>query len=314
MVVCECVYGCVWVCACTYSHCAGVSVVCTVKLVRFLIVDWKQGSLCETALHDVQCPITALSVAKLASHRGVFYSQVSQALKNTRQCLPTLEVGVTQEPSWSQSWLRFVVCLHEAGWNQACRIQRAVFLTPVIRFWKRILQSTQRAVSTRVELFSWFSTWHLHPRLRFNMGWSLNPCCRVELNPDWTPRLNPPQCVAQKRPCDSWLAHVWFCWISYFCGQVPNPTLKRNKSRTSLFSRTNSTGSRKADRSLIAKSIPASSLPNDLSDAGGPSAKLGPNASLPRRRSMKLIFSDIAGRSGSGDQVSRKKTTPSPGE
>ena len=46
--------------------------------------------------------------------------------------------------------LRFVVCLQEAGWNQARRIQQAVFL-PSTFFFQRILQSTRRAVSTRVE-------------------------------------------------------------------------------------------------------------------------------------------------------------------
>ena len=31
----------------------------------------------------------------------------------------------------NQPWSRFLVCLQEAGWNQARRIQQAVFLLPV---------------------------------------------------------------------------------------------------------------------------------------------------------------------------------------
>ena len=42
--------------------------------------------------------------------------------------------------------LRFVVCLQEwAGWNQARRIQQAVFPPSASTIWERILQSTRRA-------------------------------------------------------------------------------------------------------------------------------------------------------------------------
>ena len=56
--------------------------------------------------------------------------------------------------------LRFVVCLQEAGWNQVRRIQQTVFLPPppvfffFFFFLKRIVQSTQQALSTRVKLFT----------------------------------------------------------------------------------------------------------------------------------------------------------------
>ena len=36
--------------------------------------------------------------------------------------------------------LRFVVCLQEASWNQAQRIQQAVFPPSAPTFWERILQ------------------------------------------------------------------------------------------------------------------------------------------------------------------------------
>ena len=79
--------------------------------------------------------------------------------------------------------LRFVMCLQEAGWNQARRIQQALFLPSASTFWEIILQSTRRAFWKLTELFpcnfQQFST-RVEISIRpLDLGWDSWPCCHV---------------------------------------------------------------------------------------------------------------------------------------
>ena len=67
--------------------------------------------------------------------------------------------------------LRFVVCLQEAGWNQAQRVQQTVFPPSASTNWKIILQKTRRAFRKRIEVFPYiFSIFQ--PGLRSQPGLS----------------------------------------------------------------------------------------------------------------------------------------------
>ena len=69
---------------------------------------------------------------------------------------------------------RFLVCLQEAGWNQARRIQQAVFLPPVQFSEKGSCKVHDESSQPGLNCLHAFSAF-FQPGLRFNPGLIINP-------------------------------------------------------------------------------------------------------------------------------------------
>ena len=99
-----------------------------------------------------------------------------------RLCLHDSRVELN--PGWNQPGLRFLVCLQEAGWNQARRIQQAVFLPPVQFFEKGSCkvhdESFQPGLNCLHAFFSFFqpglkSQPGLYSRVEIQLGLRFQP-------------------------------------------------------------------------------------------------------------------------------------------